>query len=374
MQHLLAITDHYVTRECIATIKEYGRGIINDTYLVTLAASASESKFILQRLNRKVFSRPDLVMRNLRRIIDHIQAQLQHEAPPDRRWEVLRLRQTRDNKDFCRDRNGDLWRALHFIENSTTREKIENSYQAREAGFALGRFHELISGLEPARLHDPLVGFHITPLYLQHYDQIARTARPEITPALQCCGDFVKEGRQRAGVLEDAKKLKKLRIRPIHGDPKISNIMFDAQTGAAISLIDLDTVKPGLIQYDLGDCLRSCCNQHGEECARPETVSFATEICREFLQGYLAAASHFLNENDYHYMYESIRLIPFELGLRFLTDHLQGNVYFKVENPGQNLSRALVQFHLVRDIERKEREIREMIKAVRQATQRSTAA
>jgi Ser/Thr protein kinase RdoA (MazF antagonist) len=142
----------------------------------------------------------------------------------------------------------------------------------------------------------------------------------------------------------------------IHGDPKLNNILFDASSGLAVAMIDLDTVKPGLIHYDLGDCLRSCCNRAGEGGA--ESVEFDVAICREVLAGYFAAAEQFLTEPDIAYLFDAIRLLPFELGLRFLTDHLAGDRYFHVTEPGQNLRRAQVQFRLVASIERQEKAIR----------------
>jgi len=142
-------------------------------------------------------------------------------------------------------------------------------------------------------------------------------------------------------------------------------VMIDTFSGQAISIIDLDTVKPGLVHYDIGDCLRSGCNPLGEETEHWERVSFNTDICQSVLGGYLSVAKDFLTENDYVYMYDAIRLIAFELGLRFLTDFIAGNVYFKTNYPEQNLSRAVVQFKLVESIESQEADIRSLISELR---------
>ncbi|HBE53609.1 MAG TPA: aminoglycoside phosphotransferase, partial [Cyanobacteria bacterium UBA11369] len=147
----------------------------------------------------------------------------------------------------------------------------------------------------------------------------------------------------------------------MHGDPKINNVMFDTATGKAVSVVDLDTVKPGLVHYDIGDCLRSGCNRAGEETADWESVRFDTDLSQGILQGYLSVAKAFLTENDYAYIYDAIRLIAFELGLRFFADHLAGNVYFKVKHPEHNLARALVQFKLTESIESQETTIRSII-------------
>ena len=137
----------------------------------------------------------------------------------------------------------------------------------------------------------------------------------------------------------------------MHGDPKVNNILFDQQTNLAMSMIDLDTVKSGLIHYDIGDCLRSGCNPLGEDVAEWEDVNFDTELCSAILSGYLEVGRSFLTEYDYVYIYDAIRVITFELGLRFFTDYLAGNQYFTVKYPEHNLQRSLVQFRLLESIE-----------------------
>ncbi|MBI4644187.1 MAG: aminoglycoside phosphotransferase family protein, partial [Deltaproteobacteria bacterium] len=177
------------------------------------------------------------------------------------------------------------------------------------------------------------------------------------SPEMEFCIRFVEERRGWANVLEDAKARGKLPLRAIHGDPKVNNVMLDTATGQAVGLVDLDTVKPGLVHYDLGDCLRSGCNPLGEEIENWEKARFVPEICRAILRGYLSQAGAFLTTGDYEYLYDAIRLLPFELGLRFFTDYLEGNVYFKVHYPEHNLARALVQFRLTESIESQERAI-----------------
>jgi Ser/Thr protein kinase RdoA (MazF antagonist) len=178
---------------------------------------------------------------------------------------------------------------------------------------------------------------------------------------VEYCLQFIDRRKNWAYVLENAQMQERLCLRPIHGDPKVNNVMIDTSTGKGISIIDLDTVKPGLVHYDIGDCLRSGCNALGEETEDWEAVTFDMDICQSLLNGYLSVASYFLTESDYIYIYDAIRLIAFELGLRFFTDYLAGNVYFKVKHPEHNLVRALVQFKLTESIEMQESAIREVI-------------
>jgi Ser/Thr protein kinase RdoA (MazF antagonist) len=244
-------------------------------------------------------------------------------------------------------------------------DTIQNLGHAQEVGFALGFFHNLINDLPLHKLADTLKGFHITPFYLDHYDQVLAARSPKESPEVDFCLRFINRQGPRAGVLEKAKADGLLPLKPIHGDPKVNNVLIDTSTQKAVSLIDLDTVKPGLIHYDIGDCLRSCCNPLGEDTQQWEEVLFEPELCRAILEGYLPMAGKFLSNNDYAYLFEAVRLIAFELGLRFFTDYLEGNIYFKVGDEKQNLLRALVQFKLTESIESQAGVVRSLIEELR---------
>lgn len=178
---------------------------------------------------------------------------------------------------------------------------------------------------------------------------------------MRYCVNFIEQRREFAHTLERAREQGKLQLRVMHGDPKVNNVMIEGASGRAISLVDLDTVKPGLIHYDIGDCLRSGCNPLGEETENWEAVRFDPDIGAAILEGYLTQARHFLNTSDYDYLFDAIRLLAFELGIRFFADYLAGDVYFKVKRPQHNLQRALVQFKLTESIEAHEADIRDII-------------
>ncbi len=362
------------TSHPIIDVREYGSGNVNDTYLVTCAGdtASSDSPFVLQRINTAVFVHPEQIMVNLRTFSEHVLAKLarQETIQPgeagDHHWVMPHVIPTRNGQDFFIDDEGGFWRALSFVDRSRTLNEVQSRDHAREAGYALGHFHRLISDLPPERLHDTLPGFHIAPQYVAQYERaVANPQAPLDASEVQYGLRFVEARKGWAGVLEAAKAKGQLQMRPIHGDPKINNIMIEDGTGQAISLIDLDTVKPGLVHYDIGDCLRSCCNPLGEETEQIDQVCFDTDICRVILQGYLDEAKEFLTDPDYAYMYDAIRLIAFELGLRFFTDYLNGNVYFKVKDETHNLRRALVQFKVAESIEAQEGQIRAIIDGLR---------
>ncbi|MGE5242032.1 MAG: phosphotransferase enzyme family protein [Bacteroidota bacterium] len=338
-------------------VRPFGHGLINDSFLVT---TASGRRAILQRINRHVFPRPEWIMENLRTLIDHVQRC--EPAPGARELRLPRILVTRDGKDYVVDRDGSFWRALGFIENTRSFETLTNAAQAEEVGFALGRFHALVHDLDPARLHQTLPGFHNAPGYFTRF--LRASARPRAVVAsreILYCLAFVEARWDLTRILESARRDGWLALRVIHGDTKLNNFLFDAASGRAVSLIDLDTVQPGLIHYDIGDCLRSCANRAGESPADLAEVRFELDIGHAILKGYIAETRHFLTAEDYRHLYGAIHLIPFELGLRFLTDFLEGDRYFKTDWPGQNLHRARAQFALVADIERQEEEIKALV-------------
>lgn len=352
MNNLNVIAEQFASGRTITEAAEFGNGNINDTYIVT---DATQEKFVLQRINTHVFKQPQRIMQNMRAFTEHVHQRVQKE---NRMWQSPRVIPAQDGNDFFIDPTGNFWRAISFIQNARSYDTITNLAHAREVGSALGTFQSLISDLPIASLADTLEGFHITPLYLKHYDQVhaqhKRTPSPEVKHAIQ----FIEDRRTFAFTLENAG----LTQRPIHGDPKVNNVMVHNETGKAISIVDLDTVKPGLVHYDIGDCIRSGSNPFGEDAENWEAVHYNPEIGSAILEGYLAEAQSFLTAADYEHLFTSVRLLAFELGLRFFTDYLAGDVYFKVKYPEHNLQRALVQFQLTKSIEAHEAEIRDNIK------------
>ena len=359
--YVRAAAEQFDSAEQIAEISKFGTGNINDTYLVS-TRSNREKYFILQRINRRVFSRPELIMQNLRAFSEHVSERLRRIPAAGRRWEMPRLLPTAYCQDHWIDPGGHFWRAISFIENSESFDSVINLDHAAEVGFAIGFFHTLVNDLPANRLKDTLEGFHITPIYLGRYLAVLEKRCAPASPDAAYCMDFIDRRKEIAPILEKAKADGRLALRIIHGDPKVSNIMIDTGTGLAVSIVDLDTVKPGLVHYDIGDCLRSCCNPLGEDPGKPDEVRFEPELCRSLLRGYFSVAKGFLTEYDREFIYDSIRLLAYELGMRFFCDYLEGNVYFKAGDSRQNLRRALVQFRLVESIESQAQALRAIIR------------
>ena len=347
MNTLPGIAGHFAGGQSVGKISPLGNGLINDTFLV----NAGDGPFVLQAINSQVFPQPEHVIANLQQLNRHIAQQ----DPASVRLRIPALLPTNDGQGFFRDDAGQVWRALQFISPAESRERLNNNTEASQVGFALAHFHRLCGALPPELLHDTLPGFHIAPVYYQRY--LATLEQP-LTVAMDAefrqCQQFIERFQDRITVLEQAKQCGELRERVIHGDPKLNNFLFEPGSDRIVSLIDLDTVKPGLVHYDIGDCLRSCCH------LRPSN-QFDIACCETILTSYLAEAGRFFEQADYDYLYAAILLIPFELGLRFFSDYLQGNRYFKVNQPRENLQRAIEQFALCESIAQQKTELMSVI-------------
>ena len=350
----------------LVTIVPFGNGNINDTYIAIFRNTFDEQQVILQRINGNVFSNPAKIMENLHYITQHAHPKLEKEVETsDRVWQMPKIIQTKDGADFYTGIDGSCWRVITKIPSAQAFDTPQGPEHAAECGAVLAHFHGLLSDLDISRLHDPLPGFHITPRYLAKYDETvgseAGQRRLNASMEARRLAKIVDDHRAFVPVLQDALAAGELKLRVMHGDPKINNIMIDVFTGKGTAMIDLDTVSAGLVQYDFGDAVRSICNPAGEEELNLNRVVFDMDLFEAFSKGYLAYAKDFLTDADRHYLYAAARLITFELGLRFFQDYLAGSIYFKTRSPEQNLHRARVQFRLCESIESRERMIKEAL-------------
>lgn len=326
------VARQYLPGDAIIDIQPLGQGLINDTYRVVSETGA----WVLQRLNHEVFPEPRRIMDNLQVLHRHLQS----KAPDNVKLRIPKPMTTLDGQSLYVDAAGQCWRALECIEPSESRQTLQHDEEAAQVGWALGHFHRLCSDLPLQNLHDTLPGFHITPDYFQHYQHHLERRPPQDDGLLfRECAAFIARHRQHVDDLETARQRGALRERVIHGDPKLNNFLFLPDADRIISLIDLDTVKPGLPHYDIGDCLRSCCRD-------PIDNTFDLHRAQIILRHYLKEAGAFFQAQEYDYLYPAIWLIPFELGLRFVCDHLNGNRYFKTTYAEENLHRARAQFAL----------------------------
>jgi Ser/Thr protein kinase RdoA (MazF antagonist) len=333
-------------------VSTLGQGNINDTFLVR----TDTQTIVLQRINGQVFPSPQVLIDNLQQLTRHLTSR------PDsvrQRWEEAVLVPALDGSPSILDNNGSMWRALSHIKDSVTVSHVNNPLLAEQTGWALGHFHKRLIGLDVRNIQTPLPGFHQLSDYLCHYDHLLANGLTHHSVDIRFCLKTIRENRNQSLSLERAVTRRDLQPRIIHGDPKIANVLFDQKSGLAISLIDLDTVGPGLLQHDLGDCLRSTCNTGGED-SEPRQIRFDLDLCRITLHGFLQEAGQLLTPIDRTLIYNGVTSITFELGLRFFSDYLEGGIYFKCSSPEETLHRALVQFSLLHDIMDQEKSIRRL--------------
>jgi Ser/Thr protein kinase RdoA (MazF antagonist) len=349
---ITTILFHFDLPGVLTKAERFGSGLINETYLCEFNERDGVRNYILQHINKSVFKRPDLVMENVATVTEHLQARLRREGVADPASVTPALVRTRDGRSYHVDGAGEYWRMFHFIETGEVFDIVRDAGHAYEVGRGLGRFQSLVADLPPGRLHDTLPGFHHTPRYLGELDEAVRLDREGRLAGARAEVGFAHSRRHLAPLLTDLMESGRIPIRVVHNDPKVNNVLIDRRTGKALCMLDLDTVKPGIVHFDFGDCVRSAANPAGEDARDLDSVVFDRSRHDALREGYLSEASSFLMQQEIELLPLSARVITFELGVRFLADHLSGDAYFHVRFSGHNLHRARVQFRLLESMER----------------------
>ena len=332
-------------------VERFGTGLINDTYLCEFNEGGTARKYILQRINASVFTRPEQVMKNVEIVTAHIAKKLRAEGITDPSQVTPALVHTKIGASYIRDDNGQYWRMFHFIESGMVFDRVVDRKHAYEVGRALGRFQALVADLPVDMLHDTLPGFHLTPRYLAELENALKTGVQDRIMGAVAEQEFVRLRRSLAPALTDLIASKEIPLRVVHNDPKVNNVMIRVDTHEALCMLDLDTVKPGIVHFDFGDCVRSAANPEGEDAIELDSVRIDPALFESVTSGYLREAGAFLTKTEIAMLTLSVKVITFELGIRFFADYLRGDTYFRTNYPGHNLHRARVQFRLLESIE-----------------------
>ncbi len=328
----------------IATFEGLGDGNINDTYLVSFR---KRPPLVVQRLNAAVFPDPDCVARNVAVVTAFLNDRLIANSARYDSCRFPEVIETTDGRSSHKDQSGEIWRCLSYIDRTVSYPAVVRGDQPYEAGRLLGCFHALLEDFDGSLLCEPLPGFHDLQNYKRSYLRAIASHRRSLTSEFHYCQRMI-DDRLVGRSLDQRAKDEQIRPRVIHGDPKCDNFLFDVATNRAVSIIDLDTTSVGLLAADLGDCLRSFCNPAGEK--GYSEIVFDGQICGRLLNGYFEASS--MMQAEKHLIYHGVRLLAYELGLRFFTDHLNDDCYFKITREGENLHRAFVQLRLLESIEK----------------------
>ena len=328
----------------------YGQGHINDTFCVICQPQEGDAvRYILQGLSLAAFPHPDELMENFIGITSYLRDKI-IAAGGDPLRETLSLVKTRDGKDYYTDKGGKVWRLTPFIENtdcfqSATPELFEASARA------FGNFQYMLQGYPAETLHEAIVNFHNTEDRFAKFEAALAADKHDRAKDIQAEIQFVLDRKADCSVALQALRDGKLPLRVTHNDTKLNNILIDRATGEGICVIDLDTTMPGLSINDFGDSIRFGANHSKEDEKDLTKVNFDIELYEVYTRGFLEGAKGSLTAAELEYLPWGARLMTLECGIRFLTDYLDGDHYFRIHYADQNLDRCRTQFKLVKDME-----------------------
>lgn len=326
-------------------------GHIHDSFLVRCRIESGQIRlYLLQRLNTHVFRDPQALMENVARVSAHLQRKvLLAGGDPER--QALALIPTQDGEPYLRTPAGAYWRAYHYIRDAPSYERAQSPEHVYQAGLAIGRFQDWLQDLPPRLLHATIPDFHHTPRRFQAFVQAVAQDTCQRAPLVETEIAFARARGARAAALVEAQANGELPLRVTHNDTKLNNILIDAHSGRGLCLVDLDTVMPGLAAYDFGDAVRSVANPTPEDARDLSAVTLDLALFERFTHGYLETARGFLTGSEVESLPLACWMMTYECGVRFLTDFLRGDVYFKTRRPQHNLDRCRVQFKLLEALE-----------------------
>lgn len=343
MSLLPSILSEFLLPGELHTVQRQEGGHINDSFKIVAGVGLDERAYLLQRLNPAVFGDPLSVMDNIRVVTAHLTGAVARRGlgQPERR--VPQLVATRDGRGFVEDANGGVWRLFRFIEHARSVQQAESVEQAREAGRAFGRFQALLADLDRP-LVETIPGFHDTRARFDALERaVAADSAGRLASAAPEVGAILSR-REEAEQLERLREAGRLPVRVVHNDAKIANVLFDEKTGEALCVVDLDTVMPGIALHDLGDLVRSTAADAPEDEPDVRRVRVRAPFVAAVTEGYLQEAREFLVPAELDHLHQAAPVIILEQAARFLSDYLEGDKYYPVSRPWQNLDRARTQF------------------------------
>jgi hypothetical protein len=355
------ILPHFDLGGAVTGLRPAAEGHINRSWIVSVSPSA---EYLLQRLNERVFPSPELVMVNVDRVTCHLADALAHEGTAGSERRTLRLVRTREGRAFHCDRATGVWRVYPFISGASVREHVTTRSQARETGRAFGTFQRLLASYAGPPLHETIQCFHDTARRVQSLeravsDDWARRvagARAEIDAALA--------RRALADVLPPLLASGEVPGRITHNDAKSSNVLLDDRTGEALCVVDLDTVMPGTALYDFGDLVRSATSPTAEDESDTSRIGARSDLFEGLAEGFLEETRGVLTRSERELLVQAGRIITFEQAVRFLTDYLDGDRYYRTAYPGHNLVRCRAQLALLESLERHDAEFGEVVRTL----------
>lgn len=335
----------------LVSYKGFGSGHINNTYVSVRNQGGTLVRYTHQRINKNVFKKPDEVMENIQNVTSHIAKKLTKISEPDASRHTLSVVPTKDGKLFYIDSEGEYWRTYLFVENARTFDVMDSAELAQKVGRAVGLFQQQLSDYSGSRLFDTIPRFHNMKWRYEQFDEALANDVKGRAAQVKTEIDFMLANRERGMVLTEGLESGKLKEGITHNDTKLNNVLFDEKNDEAICMIDLDTVMPGTVLFDTGDLIRTATVTGAEDEIDLSKIRFDIDLFKALIGGYIEIAGDFLTSYEKNLIPESGRVFAQIMAVRFLTDYLNGDVYYKIERENHNIDRTRTQIKLMQSMD-----------------------
>lgn len=343
--------------DIISESAPYGEGHINDTFL----AEVSSGKYILQRINHNIFKNPEELMDNVVLVTQYLQDFIKNRGGDPSR-ETLKVVKTTDGKNLYKSDDGNYFRVYHFVEDTITYQAVETLDQFYQSGKGFGRFQNDLSAFPADKLNETIEQFHDTANRFKNLVKAIDENKAGRKDSVQAEIDFALAREKDVSIVVDGIKNGEIPLRVTHNDTKLNNVLFDAESDKALCVIDLDTVMPGSLLYDFGDSIRFGASTGAEDEKDLSKIECSMELFEAFTKGFLEELKSSITPKEVELLAFGAKIMTYECGIRFLTDYLEGDTYFKIHRPEHNLDRCRTQFKLVADMEAKMEQMNAIVK------------
>ncbi|RYU90283.1 aminoglycoside phosphotransferase family protein [Mucilaginibacter terrigena] len=345
-KNIAEVVSHFKCAADVGSQKAYGSGHINDTFFLR-NASASGPNYLLQRINHSIFTNVEKLTDNMRKVTEHLKNKISAFGHGDPLKEVMTLIPTTNGRFFYKDSTGDYWRMFYFLSDTKSYDVVQTEKQAYEGGKAFGKFQAMLSDIPAGEMFEVIPDFHNIQKRLQHLDEAVANDASGRVASVAAELAIVKKYAASMQYFQQPEQVATLPKRVIHNDTKFNNVLLNSNDEAQC-VIDLETVMDGYVAYDFGDAIRTIVNTTTEDEADLSKIQLNLPLFNAYVRGYLQEASKFLTDAEVKSLMKGALLLPYMQAVRFLTDHINGDKYFKIKFEGHNLQRARAQFQLVK--------------------------
>ena len=346
LEKLEAINNQFCTTDGLVSFTQLASGHINDTFLIE---TKQNDFFVLQRINHGVFKDVPGLIKNKVLVSKHLKKKLSHLSPDQLKRRVLSSVKTINGKDYHLDNDGNYWNMMVYIRDSITYESVSNKNVAYEGGKLIGDFLNLTSDFDSSKLVEVIPNFHDMSSRFSQFEASLKIASKERLVKANDYINLVLGLKDEMHIIQNLKESGEIKVRVTHNDTKISNVLFD-KNNKGLCVIDTDTVMAGIVHYDFGDAIRTICNTASEDEKNLELVNFNLEYYKAYVSGFLEKLESDLTPKEIKYLPLGAKTMIFIMALRFLTDYLNGDIYYKISYPEHNLDRSKNQFKLIESL------------------------